>query len=688
MFALTLIIRRQLPLVPESAPASLADVRFPTTTLFGLIETPEGRIWLKQSGVQPFAGYLPEAKRKLVHATQQATWAFDRVSTCRHDVRCSYTSIPQEVAVQVQFWGTRGSIPKPGPTTVRYGGNTLCHEIRTARGTIVIIDCGTGLHGLGLKLLQGGGSGLAGHVLISHTHWDHIQGVPFFAPFFVPGNKWDIYGPKGLNQSLRETLAGQMQHTYFPITPDEFGAAIRYHDLLEGTFEIDDVKVTTQYINHPALTLGYRLEADGATVVYCCDHEPYSRDVAEGHREYFGRDQQHADFIEGADLLIHDAQYTAAEYPSKAGWGHSSTEFVVKLAQHARVKHVVLTHHDPLRTDEALDSIVEKAREGLKAHHSTVLVSAATEGEVIEVKSSDTVPSRSPREDFSAMTSVKPALSHRSVLIKVTDVKLATALGEAVLAEGLRANFCSSADTARKLIEQDPPSLAIIDHAIAHDSETAILEVIRSTKGRELPVVMVAAREHEEEGVTDWLTTPFTDSYARTKIRAWILRESCRWIRAPIPKSEPARLASLRALALLDTEPEERFDRITRVATALFNVPMATITLVDERRQWFKSCQGTAGREDPRDASFCAHVVANREPMIVVDTHSDDRFADNPLVLGGPRIRFYAGYPLTLDDGSCMGTLCLLDTRPRPLKEPDLERLRDLALIVMEQLRH
>jgi GAF domain-containing protein len=198
---------------------------------------------------------------------------------------------------------------------------------------------------------------------------------------------------------------------------------------------------------------------------------------------------------------------------------------------------------------------------------------------------------------------------------------------------------------------------------------------------------MVAAREHEEKGVTDWLTTPFTDSYARTKIRAWVLREACRWIRAAIPEDEPARLASLRALNLLDTEPEERFDRITRLATALFSVPTATITLVDESRQWFKSCQGTAGQEDPRDASFCAHVVYNRKPMIVVDTLCDERFTDNPLVLGGPRIRFYAGYPLTLDDGSCVGTLCLLDTRPRTFEESDLERLRDLALIAMEQFR-
>ena len=165
--------------------------------------------------------------------------------------------------MQVQFWGTRGSIPKPGSTTAHYGGNTACVEVRTARGTIVIIDCGTGLHGLGLNLMASGSKAVAGHILISHTHWDHIQGFPFF----VPGNRWEIYGPKGLDQSLRETLAGQMQHTYFPIAPDQFGATLHYHDLLEGTFEIDDIKVTTQYLNHPALTLGYRLEADGATVV-------------------------------------------------------------------------------------------------------------------------------------------------------------------------------------------------------------------------------------------------------------------------------------------------------------------------------------------------------------------------------------------------------------------------------------
>lgn len=589
--------------------------------------------------------------------------------------------------MQVQFWGTRGSIPKPGLTTTRYGGNTLCLEVRTARGTLIVIDGGTGLHGLGLKLLSRDGKGLVGHVLFSHTHWDHIQGVPFFAPFFVPGNRWDVYGPKGLNQSLRETLAGQMQHTYFPVSPDQFGATIRYHDLVEGTFDINDVKITTQYLNHPALTLGYRLEADGAAFAYCCDHEPFSRAAAEGHGAFSGLDRRHADFIEGADLLVHDAQYTAEEYPSKIGWGHSSGEFVVRLAQRARVRHVALIHHDPLRHDDAMDRILEKLKAGRDADRSPLVISAAAEGDVITLEPSGAEASHPAPAKFSAMTPIEPALVHRSVLISVADRGVAAALGEAAQAEGLRARFCTSAGTARSLIAEDPPSLAIVDqNATSRDIED-IRSAIRETDGDEAAVVMVASREGEVKGVADWLVTPFTDSYARTKMRAWVLREACRWARAPVPKDEAMRLASIRALGLLDTDPEERFDRITRLATALFSVPMATIGLVDENRQWFKSYRGLNARESSRDTSFCAHVVYHREPMVVTDTLMDDRFAHNPLVLGEPRIRFYAGYPLDLGEGHCIGTLCLLDTKPRTLLDTDLARLRDLACIAIDEIR-
>ena len=590
--------------------------------------------------------------------------------------------------MQVQFWGTRGSLPKPGSTTTRYGGNTPCLALRTERGTLVIIDGGTGLHGLGLNLMASGSRGLAGHILISHTHWDHIQGIPFFAPFFVPGNKWDIYGPKGLDQSLRETLAGQMQHTYFPIAPDQFGATIRYHDLLEGTFDIDDIRV---YMNHPALTLGYRIEADGATVVYCCDHEPYSRAiVSEG--EFAGQDQRHAEFVEGADLLVHDAQYTAAEYPSKVGWGHSSGEFVVKLALHAQVKKVALTHHDPLRSDNELDQIIKSLQAKAHSAGSSLVILAAAEGHPIEVKQSGDRNSGKAGRQFRAMTPLEPALADRSVILNVANSGVAAALAEAVRAEGARVNFFSDLDAARTLIARDRPSLAMIEHDTARGDGIALCHEISKTEADRLPVVIVAEREEAAAGaaagVTDWLIMPFTSSYARTKIRAWILRTACRWMRAPIPQNEDRRIASLHEIKILDTEPNERFDRVTRLASALFNVPMAMISLVDEDRQWFKSCVGVSTRENPRDVSFCAHVVFSREPMIVADAFQDMRFADNPLVINEPRIRFYAGYPLILDDGSCIGTLCLLDTRPRTLDGPDLERLHDLADIAMQEIRN
>ena len=366
--------------------------------------------------------------------------------------------------MRVQFWGTRGSIAKPGPSTARYGGNTSCIEVRSARGTLVIVDCGTGGHPLGQNLMSAGAEGLRGHILISHTHWDHIQGIPFFAPLFVPGNEWDIYGPKGLGQSLRETLAGQMQYTYFPVTLDQCGAKIRYHDLVEGTFDIDDIKVSTHYLNHPALTLGYRLEADGVTVVYCCDHEPHSRMLATGHGDITGQDLRYAKFFNRADLLIHDAQYTAEEYPAKVGWGHSSVEYVVNLGRYAEVKRIALTHHDPLRDDDAIDRLVANVRAGLRENASSLDVFAAVEGQIVEVAASRTKRPAHRAGEFQAEMPIEPALAEWSVLLGIGDTKMAAALSEAIRAEGIHAKFFSDIDEARTLIAKDRPSLAILEH--------------------------------------------------------------------------------------------------------------------------------------------------------------------------------------------------------------------------------
>jgi phosphoribosyl 1,2-cyclic phosphodiesterase/CheY-like chemotaxis protein len=535
-------------------------------------------------------------------------------------------------------------------------------------------------------------NGLRGHILISHTHWDHIQGIPFFDPLFVAGNEWDIYGPKGLGQSLREALAGQMQYTYFPVRLDQCGAKIRYHDLVEGAFAIDDIKISAHYLNHTALTLGYRLEADGVAVVYASDHEPYSRGLATGHGEISGQDLRHAEFIGGADLLIHDAQYTAEEYAAKVGWGHSSVEYVMKLGQHAEVKRVALTHHDPLRDDEAMDRLVAGLKQTLQENGASLDVFAAAEGQVIELAPSPDSGLRRRTGQFQADMSVQPALAERSAALSIADAKTAAAVCEALRAESIDTQFFSSIDEAQTVITTHRPLLAMLEHDPPRVNGLETCRGIRhlETDRDQLPIVLIAAREDQASGaaagVTDWLIKPFGDAYARSKIRAWALRTACHWIRATIPDDEDRRLASLRALKLLDTEPEDRFDRITRLAAALFNAPVALISLIDEDRQWFKSCYGLNMKETSRDAAFCAHVVYDRGPIVIPDARLDARFADNPLVVNEPRIRFYAGCPLILEDKACIGTLCVLDTRPRSPEGPEVARLHDLAELAVREI--
>jgi CheY-like chemotaxis protein len=366
----------------------------------------------------------------------------------------------------------------------------------------------------------------------------------------------------------------------------------------------------------------------------------------------------------------------------------------VNLGRYAEVKRIALTHHDPVRDDDAIDRLVANARAGLRENASSLDVFAAAEGQIVEVAASPTKGSARPAGEFQAKMPIEAAMAEWSVLLGIGDTKLAATLSEAVRAEGIQAKFFSDLDEVRTLIAKDRPSLAIFEHDPPRIDGMEMCRAIRqqeTAREHQLPVVMVAAQEDLDTaataGVTDWLIKPFTDAYARTKIRAWALRAACQWIRGAIPKDEEQRLASLRALRILDTEPEDRFDRITRLASAVFDAPIALISLVDENRQWFKSCYGLDAKETSRDAAFCAYVVYNREPMIVPDTFQDERFADNPLVINEPRIRFYAGCPLILDDGACIGTLCVIDTRPRPQEVCDVTRLRDLADLAVQEIR-
>jgi GAF domain-containing protein len=189
-----------------------------------------------------------------------------------------------------------------------------------------------------------------------------------------------------------------------------------------------------------------------------------------------------------------------------------------------------------------------------------------------------------------------------------------------------------------------------------------------------------------ETGITEWVVWPASSFFLRTKLRAWLLRRSSRWQNASLPGDEEQRIEALHALGILDTEPEERFDRYTDEISATLDVPVALVSLVDTDRQWFKSHHGVDATETPRDMSICAHAIHGRDVMQVPDALADIRFADNPLVTGAPHMRFYAGMPLTLRDGTCVGTLCVADTRPRQLDESQLDELRRLGRLVVLEL--
>jgi phosphoribosyl 1,2-cyclic phosphodiesterase len=289
--------------------------------------------------------------------------------------------------MQARFWGTRGSIAAPGPRTTHFGGNTSCVELTTPSGGVLVLDCGTGARLLGNRMMASASGPVSATILLSHTHWDHIQGFPFFAPLFQPDNHFKVYGPEGAHLSLRDVLAGQMEHHYFPVELDQLAARISYEDLCEGSFEIDGLRVRTQQMNHPSPTLGYRIEAEGKSICYLCDHEPYFEDIwragaARGRSESIleDGDRRHAGYMQGADVVIHEAQYTPEEYPSKRHWGHSTYIYVIELAVLAGVRRLFLTHHDPSHDDEFIADLEKKAQKLARGLDSRLEVCCAYEG--------------------------------------------------------------------------------------------------------------------------------------------------------------------------------------------------------------------------------------------------------------------------------------------------------------------
>lgn len=256
--------------------------------------------------------------------------------------------------MKVKFWGTRGSIATPDPDKMRYGGDTPCIEVRVGK-TLFVLDAGTGIRRLGASLMGDGEWNRVGHILLSHFHWDHIQGFPFFQPAFVPGNIFNIYGAFKADNRLEDSLRGQMGSLYFPITMSDMPGSFHFHELLEQDFEIDGCQITTRQLNHPQGCYGYRIESpSGFKMAYCTDTEPY-----EDHL-----DDKVIELARGVDVFICDSQFTPDEYVNgRKGWGHSTWRDAVTMASQAAVKKLVLFHHDPYHPDEYCDRMLALAQE-------------------------------------------------------------------------------------------------------------------------------------------------------------------------------------------------------------------------------------------------------------------------------------------------------------------------------------
>ena len=437
--------------------------------------------------------------------------------------------------MRVRFWGTRGSIAAPGPETVRYGGNTPCVEVETADGTLIILDCGTGARKLGVQLAQRGTR--RAHIFIGHTHSDHIQGLPFLVPALPPGSQVTVYGPAGIDRSFPRAISGQMDYAYFPVPITHIAAELDFQELGEEEFAVGTVKVQTQYLNHTAPCLGYRIESGGASLVYATDHEPNAETLWRADRalrDYspsamlHAADSRHAEFLHAADLVIHDSQYLASEYPQKVRWGHSTMEYTVDVAVAARTRRLALFHHDPFRTDVALDRLLADATERAARAGSSIEILAASEGMELALaeQGRSTIAERGPQA---------PLLPTRPrILVAEDDDGVAETLKSVLEDDGYEIRRARDGVAAVNLLGEVPFDLVLLDLEMPGMDGFDVCRAVRSDKRLDtLPILVLTVHSDPrdimagfEAGVTDYMIKPFSEAQLRARTRSWLTRSS------------------------------------------------------------------------------------------------------------------------------------------------------------------
>lgn len=275
--------------------------------------------------------------------------------------------------MRITLWGTRGSIPNAGHSTVRYGGDTASVEVRDSEGHLIILDAGSGIRAIEASPSDGERI----DILLTHLHMDHVQGLPFFTPILSPDHEVHVWGPVSILSGLRQLLARYLSPPLFPVTVRDL-PNVTFHDVVPGDFEVGSIGVTADLIAHPGMTLGYRLEENGTSVAYLPDHEP-----ALGMSDFPGHPEWTSgfDLVQGVDVLIHDSQYTDEEYSARIGWGHTSFSQLSAFAEMAEVAKLVTFHHDPSHGDDMLDGVHDDLRAAANGYE----VAAGRAGLVIDV---------------------------------------------------------------------------------------------------------------------------------------------------------------------------------------------------------------------------------------------------------------------------------------------------------------